>query len=91
MRLLLLIAAAVSAGLFARLAARAASRLPRSRPGPATALAEEGPLDVHPDRESPNEAERLPARGLGGLPVPGAATPDEQGSIPGLPDFTRGA
>lgn len=91
MRPLLLIAAAASAGLVARYVARESSRVPkglaiRSSQGP-----DERAIGANPDKGLPNEAERLNARGLGDVPQPTAATPDEQGSIPGMPDFTRGA
>lgn len=91
MRPLLLIAAAASAGLVARYVAKEASRLPKGLPlGPSRVL-DERAIGANPASGSPNEAERLNARGLGDVPLPTAATPDEQGSIPGLPDFTRGA
>lgn len=91
MRPLLLIAAAASAGLVARYVAKGASRLPKALPlGPSQGR-DERAIGADPAKGSPNEAERLNARGLGDVPLPTASTPDEQGSIPGLPDFTRGA
>lgn len=91
MRPLLLIAAAASAGLAARYVARQANRVPRGLPLRTSQDSGERAVGPDPDKGSPNEAERLNAQGLGDVPMPTAATPDEQGSIPGMPDFTRGA
>lgn len=91
MRPLLLIAAAASAGLVARFVARQASHIPKGLAIRSSRCDSERAIGANPDQGSPNEAERLNARGLGDVPLPTAATPDEQGSIPGVPDFTRGA
>lgn len=91
MRPLLLIAAATSAGLVARYVAREASRVPKGLAIRSSQGTDERAIGANPDKGSPNEAETLNARGLGDVPLPTAATPDEQGSIPGMPDFTRGA
>lgn len=91
MRPLLWMAALASAGLASRYIAREASR----RRNGLALLPDQGEderaIGSVTDGGSPNEAERLQARGLGAAPMPTAATPDEQGSILGMPDFTRGA
>ncbi|HIV73246.1 MAG TPA: hypothetical protein H9903_20095 [Candidatus Aquabacterium excrementipullorum] len=91
MRPLFWIAAIASAGLVARLVSKEASRLPRGLSLHADEGRDDRAIGLATERGSPNQAERLRARGLGAAPLPTAATPDEQGSIPGLPDFTRGA
>lgn len=94
MRPLLWITAIASVGLVARYVTKESSRLPRGLSKGLALDAEAGEearaVGLATDKGSPNDAERLRARGLGAVPFPTAATPDE-GSIPGLPDFMRGA
>lgn len=91
MRPLLLIAAVAAAGLAARYVAGQASRLPEGLKLRDDEGSDDRAIGLATEKGSPNDAERLQARGLGAVPFPTAATPDARGSIPGLPDFMRGA
>lgn len=91
MRPLLLIAAVAAAGLAARYVSSQAAQLPKGLKLEDDQGADDRAIGLAAEKGSPNDAERLQARGLGAVPFPTAATPDERGSIPGLPDFMRGA
>lgn len=91
MRPLIWIAALASLGLVARYVNKEASRMPRGLVLQPDEGHDERAIGEALESGSPNEAERLRARGLGAVPLPTAATPEERGNIPGLPDFMRGA
>lgn len=91
MRPLLLIAAVAAAGLAARYVSGQAAQLPKGLKLRGDQGADDRAIGLVAEKGSPNDAERLQARGLGAAPFPMAATAEERGSIPGLPDFTRGA
>jgi hypothetical protein len=90
MRPLLWITAIASIGLLARHATKV-SRPPRQLALDADQGRDDRAIGLATEKGSPNDAERLRARGIGAVPFPTASTPDERGSIPGLPDFMRGA